>query len=253
MTEGKTQTGRREPPAFRRVRVANTARLGPRMVRVTFAGDELSGLKIEDPAASVRLLLPDPGEDLAIPTWNGNEFLRADGSRPLIRTFTPRRFDAAVPELDLDMVLHTAGAASAWALQSTQGAEAAISGPGRGYEVDAKVTDYLLVGDESAIPAISQLLEAIAPNATIRVHLEVDGEFGQVEVPGHPGRQLTWHTLGDEERGSHIVKALAAEEIDVDTAIWCAGQAAAMQKVRNHLFKDRGVARAQGTVRGYWK
>ncbi|MDJ0664316.1 MAG: siderophore-interacting protein [Acidimicrobiia bacterium] len=249
----QSATGRREPPAFRRVRVHSTARLGPRMVRITFAGDELSGLEIEDPAASVRLLLPNPGEDLTIPTWNGNEFLRDDGSRPIIRTFTPRRFDPEVPELDLDLVLHSAGAASAWALQATEGAQAAISGPGRGYEVDPGVTDYLLVGDESAIPAISQLLEAIAPNATIRVHLEVEGEFGQVDLPGHPGRHLSWHTLDDEQRGSHVVRALASEEIGPDTTIWCAGQAAAMQKVRNHLFKERGVARSQATVRGYWK
>jgi NADPH-dependent ferric siderophore reductase len=151
------------------------------------------------------------------------------------------------------MVLHTAGAASAWALQATQGAEAAISGPGRGYEVDPNVSDYLLVGDESAIPAISQLLESIVSDATIRVHLEVDDEFGRVDLPDHPGRQLTWRTLGAEPRGSLMVAALNTEQIGPDTAIWCAGQAAAMQQVRNHLFKDRGVARAQATVRGYWK
>ena len=134
-----------------------------------------------------------------------------------------------------------------------QGAEAAISGPGRGYEVDPGVTDYLLVGDESAIPAISQLLETIGSSATIRVHLEVDDEFGKIDLPDHPGRQLSWHTLGDLERGSRMVTALSAEQIDPDTTIWCAGQAAAMQQVRNHLFKERGVARAQATVRGYWK
>ena len=223
------------------------------MVRVTFAGDELIGLEIGAPAASVRLLLPSPGEALTIPIWNGNEFLREDGSRPLIRTFTPRRFDPAVPELDVDLVLHTAGAASAWALQAVEGAEAAISGPGRGYEVEPGVTDYLLVGDESAIPAISQLLETIGRDATIRVYLEVDDEFGRIDLPDHPGRQVIWRMLGEEPRGTHMVGALTVEPIGADTAIWCAGQAAAMQRVRNHLFKERGVARAQATVRGYWK
>ena len=96
-------------------------------------------------------------------------------------------------------------------------------------------------------------LRSVAPDATIRVHLEVEGEFGQVDLPDHPGRQLTWHRLDDELRGSHMVRALGAEEIGSDTAIWSAGQAAAMQKVRNHLFKDRGVSRSQATVRGYWK
>ena len=52
---------RREPPRFRRVAVRRVDRVGPRMVRVTLAGSELDGLTLEDPAASVRLLLPPPG------------------------------------------------------------------------------------------------------------------------------------------------------------------------------------------------
>lgn len=223
------------------------------MVRVTFSGDELRGLEIDEPAASVRLLLPDPGSDLVLPTWNGNEFLKDDGSRPIIRTFTPRRFDVAELALDLDMVIHSDGAASAWAIAAAPGAEGAISGPGRGYKIDPAVDDYLLVGDESAIPAISQLIESVADEARIRLHLEVDGEFGQVEVPHHQGLQLSWHVLGDEPRGSLMVRALAAEQISTNTAIWGAGQAAAMQQIRNHLFKERGIARTNATVRGYWK
>ncbi len=37
------------------------------------------------------------------------------------------------------------------------------------------------------------------------------------------------------------------------TRIWAAGEAAAMHKVRQHLFKERGLARSVATVRGYWK
>ena len=32
-----------------------------------------------------------------------------------------------------------------------------------------------------------------------------------------------------------------------------AGEAAAVQRIRRHLFEDRGLTRAQATVRGYWK
>ena len=47
--------------------------------------------------------LPD-GDELVLPEWNGNEFLRSDGTRPVIRTFTPLHQE---PErLDLDIVLH---------------------------------------------------------------------------------------------------------------------------------------------------
>jgi len=82
-------TIRREPPGFRRVEVRERVALTPYLTRVTLAGDELAGFTVTEPAASVRLLLPEPG-GLVIPEWNGNEFLFGDGRRPRIRTLTPR-------------------------------------------------------------------------------------------------------------------------------------------------------------------
>src|SRR5438270_2603456 len=101
---------RRAPPPFRRLTVRAVDRLGPRMVRVTFGGDDLEGFAVDEPAASVRLLVPSPGADeLVMPAWTGNEYLLPDGRRPLIRTFTPRRVDASALEVDLDIVLHGQG------------------------------------------------------------------------------------------------------------------------------------------------
>ena len=80
---------RREPPAFRGVAVARVEPLSPRLVRLTLAGPELSGFTLDEPAASVRVLLPSPTTgEVVIPTWNGNEFLMADGARPRLRTLT---------------------------------------------------------------------------------------------------------------------------------------------------------------------
>lgn len=85
---------RREPPRFRGVAVRRVEPLSTRMVRVTLAGPDLEGFTVEDPAASVRLMLPSPGtRELVMPTWERNEFLPPDGQRATIRTFTPRRVD----------------------------------------------------------------------------------------------------------------------------------------------------------------
>jgi NADPH-dependent ferric siderophore reductase len=65
--------------------VGNVDRLGLRMVRVTFSGPDMAGLTVEQPAASVRLLVPPPGaQQLVVPTWNGNEFLMPDGGADLV-------------------------------------------------------------------------------------------------------------------------------------------------------------------------
>ena len=223
------------------------------MARVTLAGAALEGLEVTDPASSVRLLLPDPGsDDLVLPQWTGNEFLMADGRRPTLRTFTPGRVDGAALEVELDIVVHGAGAASAWAAAVEPGASVALSGPGRGHQVDPEADRYLLLGDETAIPAVSQLLETLAPDTAVYVHLESDGD--PLGLPPHSGAAVTWHQrAGGAPYGATLVAALGEVTLTPGTHVWAAGEAAAMQQVRRLLFEQRGVPRARATVRGYWK
>ncbi|MDQ3897774.1 MAG: siderophore-interacting protein [Actinomycetota bacterium] len=246
---------RREPPAFRRVEVRRVERLTPRMVRATLAGPDLEGFAVDQPAASVRLLLPSGGDDgLVMPAWNGNEFLLPDGRRPAIRTFTPRRFDSSALELDLDIVLHGRGAASSWAATAEPGAALAISGPGRGYAIDGEAPAFLLAGDETAIPAIGQLLEAIPADRVVDVHVEVADPDARLPLPRHPGVTVDWHDLpAGAPPGDALVAAVLGVELGPDTRVWVAGEAAAVQRIRKHLFQELGIARPLTTVRGYWK
>ena len=53
--------------------------------------------------------------------------------------------------------------------------------------------------------------------------------------------------------GTALVPAVTGAEITPDTRVWVAGEAAAVQRIRHHLFTDLGISRALATVRGYWK
>ncbi len=225
------------------------------MIRVTFTGPDLEGLVVEHPAASVRLLLPAPGEqELVIPTWNGNEFLLSDGRRPIIRTFTPRRVDPSALELDLEIVIHEGGAASKWAQAVRPGDPAAVSGPGRGYVIDHDAPGFLLAGDETAIPAMSQLLEELPATTPVQVHIEVAHPDARLPLPEHPLATVAWHDLPPgAPPGDTLVAAVHGADVDPGTRIWAAGEAAAMQRIRRHLFEDRGLPRSRASVRGYWK
>ena len=224
------------------------------MVRVTFAGPELEGLTVDEPAASVRLLLPPPGVDEpVVPTWNGNEFLLPDGQRATIRTFTPRRSDPEALALDLEIVVHGGGAASEWADVTAPGKPAAISGPGRGYTIDADAPAFFLAGDETAIPAISQLLEVL-PSAPVQVRIEVAHPDARLGLPDHPRATVQWCDLAPGAApGDALFAATVAADLDPGAKVWVAGEAAAVQRVRRHLFEDRGLPRVQASVRGYWK
>jgi NADPH-dependent ferric siderophore reductase len=246
---------RREPPPFRRVAVADVTTVTPRLIRVTVGGPELEGLVIDQPAASVRLLLPSPGgNELVMPTWHGNEFLLPDGSRPTIRTLTPLRFDAVAHELDVEIVIHEGGAASAWAQAARPGDKAAISGPGRGYPIDPDAASFLLGGDESAIPAISQLLEVLPTDKPVHVIVEVADPAARLELPKHPAATVDWYDLpAGAPPGDALVAAVTGADIAPGTRIWAAGEAAAMQRIRRHLLDERSLPRSETWIRGYWK
>ena len=220
------------------------------MKRVILGGSDLEGFRLEEPAASVRLLLPSE-DRLEIPVWQGNEFLLSDGSRPVIRTFTPRRFDARALELHLDMVLHTSGVASTWAQTAQEGDEVAISGPGRGYTIDPEATALVLAGDETAIPAICQLLEHLPP-VPIAVHLAVRDVDAKVDL--HRDVDVTWHVSSDgPARYEALVTGIRTTQLVPGVRLWAAGEAAAMQRIRKYLFDERGLSRSHANVRGYWK
>jgi len=230
------------------------------MVRVTLAGPALRGLTIDAPAASVRVLLPEPGaSELVLPEWQGNEYRGPDGRRPTIRTFTPRRLRAASdpdPELDVDVVVHGQGAASTWADGARPGSPAAVSGPGRGYEVDPDARAYVLAGDETALPAIAQLLEVLPGTARVDVHVEVADPVARLDLPAHPGATVTWHDLPPGAApGTTLVDAVAAAApgFDPDVRVWGAGEAAAVQRLRRLLIDGHGIPRGATWLRGYWQ
>jgi len=245
---------RREPPRFREVEVVRVEARSPRLVRITLAGPELEGFDGGLPAASVRLLLPAEANEVVVPKWNGNEFLLEDGSRPIIRTLTPLRFDSGLFELDVEIVRHGHGPLSTWGGATEAGDRVAVSGTGRGYEIDPVARTFLLAGDESALPAVSELLRTLPPDAEVQVLVEVRHPDARIELPAHAGATVHWYELeADSRPGDSLVAAVADAQLDPDVRVWAAGEAAAMHRLRRHLFTDRDLPRSRAVVRGYWK
>jgi NADPH-dependent ferric siderophore reductase len=246
---------RREPPRFRDVAVREVERLSPWMMRVTLGGPDLEGFAVDEPAASVRLLLPTaPGAQVVRPVWNGNEFLLPDGRRPVIRTLTPLRNNPGARTFDVEIVVHDAGRASDWATSAEAGTVAAVSGPGRGYTVDASADAFLIAGDETALPAIGELLALLPTAASVDVHVEIVHPDARLALPDHPRATITWHDASaDASPGAALHAAVIGVDADAETRIWVAGEAASMQRIRRHFFVDRGLPRTNATIRGYWK
>lgn len=246
---------RRPPPPFRRVSVVRTERLASRLVRVTVSGTGLAGFAADEPAASVRFLFgPEPAVEPEIPEWTGNEFLLADGSRPVIRTLTPRRWDEAAGELSVDIVDHGHGPMSTWAASAEPGWPTALSGTGRGYTFADGVDRLVLIGDESAVPAMGQLSEVAPTGVEVVVHVVAFDPSAEHRIDGAAERECRWTSVeGIEQLTDRYAQVAADIDDSPTTGWWVAGEAAAVQRVRKLLFDERGVERSRATVRGYWK
>ncbi|MFK8025950.1 MAG: siderophore-interacting protein, partial [Ilumatobacter sp.] len=126
-------------------------------------------------------------------------------------------------------------------------------GPGRAEPLDPTVRSYLLGGDESALPAIAQLLETIASDCSVRVIIEASHPDAVIGLPDHSEAAVEWLVALP---GAMPGESLAAEVEalgDLPEHVWVAGEAACIQRLRTHLFDDRGRSRSTVTARGYWK
>lgn len=89
-----------------------------------------------------------------------------------IRTYTIRRIHAQQGWFEVDFVLHEdAGPGSRWAAQATKGQQIGLSGPGG--RTASPAGWMLLAGDETALPAIARIGEALPAATTGVVIIEV--------------------------------------------------------------------------------
>jgi NADPH-dependent ferric siderophore reductase len=233
---------------MRRIRVTRVARLSPRMVRVTFTGDDLHAFGWNGPAAHIKLIFPEDGE--AEPPTP-----QPDGPRPTrIRTYTPRRFDPSVPELDVEFVLHGEGPASAWAAQAQEGQVLYLGGPGPSYQIDLGAACFLLAGDEAALPAIETILDALPQGARARVLLEVADEHEERPLSSAAQLDITWLHRGMSQSDAALEAALCAVQLpEGNGRIYVGCEATVLRRIRRHLLEERGLDPATIVTRGYWK
>ena len=240
---------------FRLVEVVAVRPLTPRLVQVALAGDALDGFEIAAPTQHVKLLFPGPGEDApALPEFGPDGLRFPEGRpRPTMRTFTPRRFDAASTTLEVDFVLHGEGPASAWARQAAPGQRIAVAGPGGRMPLPLGPGRWIVAGDESAIPAIATLLEALPASASAEVYVEVDDASDEIEFESEAAVAATWLHRSPGHFGQTLAAAVSDVDVSGAAGVWIACEATAVRKIRRALLTERGADPTSLVTRGYWR
>lgn len=233
---------------MRRVRVTRVEQLSPRMVRVTFTGDDLSAFTWSGPAAHIKLIFPEDGQaEPAMP--------EPDGPRPArMRTYTPRRFDPTIPELDVEFVLHGEGPASSWAAQAQLGQVLILSGPGPSYQIDPGADWLLLAADDAALPAIQTILDALPPTTRVHALLEVADAHEERSLSTDAQLDITWLHRNGQRADATLEAAIRNLSLpEGNGRIYVGCEAGAMRRIRRHLLEEGGLDPATIVTRGYWK
>ncbi|TDD81789.1 siderophore-interacting protein [Actinomadura darangshiensis] len=237
--------------------VLRTERLTPHMIRVVVGGPGLA----EFGAGAftdhyVKLLFPQPG--VAYPEPFDMEKVRAELPReqwPSTRTYTVRAWDAEARELTIDFVHHgDKGLAGPWAAAARPGDEIFFNGPGGAYAPSADAGWHLLVGDESALPAIAASLGRVPDGAPCRVYVEVAGAEEEQDLPAPPATEVVWLHRGAGRIGDLLVEAVQKLDFpDGEVHAFVHGEAEFVKALRRHLRVERGLPMDRLSISGYWR
>jgi NADPH-dependent ferric siderophore reductase len=179
-----------------------------------------------------------------------------DAEPPARRRYTVRSWDAASHRLTLDFVVHgDSGVAGPWAATAGPGDVLVFTGPGGGYRPDPGADWHLMVGDESALPAIAASLEVLPAGARAVVRLVCDGPAHELELSSPADVDLLWlRRQGDEGDPRLLLAAVEALDFGDGTPFgFVHGEADEVRAVRRHLLQERGLTRGDLSCSPYWR
>ena len=298
------------PMVLAEVEVVSVERLSPSFARVELGSPELADFGVDGPLLDQRIKLVLPGSSGRVPRLVGDEGWYAawleqpEDERGHMRTYTVRevRGTGLDTRLVVDIVLHLddhdCGPGAAWAASARAGDRVVVLGPRRGVPyggiefAPGSARHLLLVGDETAVPAISSILECLPEGARGTAFLEVPVSGDVLDLDGLAGVEVVWLPRDGAAGGVLLHEAVVAhlgapvavpgiQDGDVDPDLWetptysssgepldhtgtaggthadlyawIAGESAMVTGLRRHLVRGLGIDRRQVAFMGYWR
>ncbi len=224
------------------ITVTDATDLAPRARRIRFT--DMTVIESRKPASYLSLSFTDPGQPAV-----------ADGRRRSDRrTFTPRWFDDQ-GSMTVDFVLHGSGPASTWANRAMIG-DVIWAGPTRGgYDVPPAGSTVVLIGDDTAIPAIGTIIEALDDSVRVTAIIEVIDGTDEREVTAERLIDPIWIHRGSDPGQTGVVTAnlIGALEVPGDSYWWIAGEREAVRSLRDTIQESKAVPKERLSINAHWR
>ncbi len=223
--------------------VINVQRLTPQMQRIVFHSPDLADFETTAPDDHIKLFFP---------ASNADDRTRRD---VVMRDYTPRRFDPKTATLTIDFALHQAGPATSWASRASPGDTIEIGGPRKSNVLADDFDWYLLVGDETALPAIGRRVEELRAGVRVITLVVVETIAERQTFTTSADWTPLWIPRAGltEDDGTLLHLALADHEaLPGDGYIWIAAEASVARSLRALVSEDWGHPREWTKSSGYW-
>lgn len=236
--------------------------ISPHFVRVTLGGSELQNWRHLGFDQWFRLAVPTSSQvrfDNLPDRFGMGGYLKylttAKATRPAIRNYTVRAYRADPHELDIDFVVHgEEGIAGPWARRLPVGETVGLIDQGCGYR-DLRAETTLLVGDETALPAIAGILRDLDRGATGTAIIELPHAEDVQDVDAPVGMDVRWLVRDANDRpGERALNELSSfRKLHTDVNAFIAGESKLATGGRRHLVQTLEVPKERVTFVGYWR
>lgn len=256
------------PIALRELEVLRVTEVTPGMRRVTLTGEQLAAHVTRDGIAQYAFASPGFDDDVrlvfayagatkpVLPIVKDGGLIYPKEPKVLSRVYTVRGYDPQELELDIDFVTHGIGVATTWAQRVCPGDRVHVLGPSRSSGLPDGVDWLLVVGDDTAIPAIARLMDELPEETRAQVFIEVAEDEHRQELRTPPNVVLTWMSRNGAEAGTTTLLLDAVRDAawwDGAAFAWLAGEQAIVRDLRRHLVEERELEKASIDFTGYWK
>ncbi|MFI5936994.1 siderophore-interacting protein [Actinoplanes sp. NPDC051494] len=236
--------------------------LSPGFASVTLGGPGVRDLTVTGGDQAVRLFFPrEEQATLRMPTianeaWMAQLLVMPRSVRPWVRNLTIRRVRPAAGEIDIEFAVHGDSPMSSWVHRAVPGSPAGIFDTGSVYRLPPDVRHQVLIGDETALPAIASILDGRPAGLSTDVYVEVAAAADVRETGAPDGVRVHWFSRDDRDvrPGTLALDAVRGATLPSGRFYtWVAGESRLATSVRRHLTGERGVPKRDISFIGYWR
>lgn len=226
--------------------VTDTETITPNMQRITLQGEALSHFPRDCEGSYIKLLFNDMGgADLSI---------LPEDDRPIMRTYTIRRFHPETSTIEVDFVRHVTqdlqcGFAARWAMAAQKGDTISIVGAGSISNLNTEADWFFMAADMTALPALSAKIRTLPEEAKGYAVISVMSPADIQPLNTPAGMELIW--LTEQQTLADSVREL--EWLDGNASVWCACEFDSMRALRQYFRNEKEVDRENIYISSYWK